>query len=114
MKTKIKLLMSTIALLLFLQKAYSQSDIAGVGTGHVRVNGYYVGWDNTGAIGPLNIRNDFNQPIDFSTNTFQRMYIAGGGANFGFVGIGSNVPTSKLHINALSLTTPGIFRTDGR
>lgn len=64
----------------------------------------FVGWNNGGVSGPLNIRNDFNDNINFFTATpsFQRMIIRGqAGFNQGFVGIGNGFvnPQSLLHIH---------------
>ncbi len=69
--------------------------------------GNYIGW----AIGntfPLEIRHNANQPINFFTNSTQRMTILGSN---GYVGIGITTPTSVLHINKTN--TGEMFRTNG-
>ncbi len=78
-----------------------------------------LGYDGTvlggGAPKVLEIRNDFNLPIEFHTNGTQRMYIANGGATNGFVGIGSNfsTPASLLHVNGTNNNTGNLFETTG-
>ncbi len=67
--------------------------------------GPFLGWNTTGPAGPLDIRNDFNQPIFFATNTFTRMIInnGGGGLAGGRVALGNNligfVPQDRLHLH---------------
>lgn len=53
---------------------FGQADIAGV-LGHQRTAGRFCGWaPGLGSIpGSLEIRNDFNFPITFHTNGFQRL-----------------------------------------
>jgi len=119
MTTKLKLSFSILSMLYFCNLSYSQSDVAGP-TGHLRVPGYFVGWSpGLGSVaGPLDIRNDFTQPIDFWTNSFRRMRITDGGSgqNLGRIAMGNNLPTnftplSRLHlhqdagINSIRFTT---------
>ena len=67
-----------IILLLVLTRTFivfSQSDVAGIPFGHQRLAGRYVGWSPLapGSVsGDLQIRNDFNQPINFFTNSTQK------------------------------------------
>ena len=56
----------------------------------------FLGWDNTGTAGNLEIRNDFNNSIDLFTNGTQRMTILSGGN----VGIGTASPVTGLHLNS--------------
>lgn len=76
-----------------------------------------LGYDGTvlggGAPKVLEIRNDFNLPIEFHTNGTQRMYIANGGVTNGFIGIGSNfsTPFSLLHVNGVNNATGNLFQT---
>lgn len=60
----------------------------------------YVGWNGLGPNpGPLDIRNDFAQPINFFTATVQRMIILdGAGPNGGFVGIGNGFATPNQRL----------------
>ena len=63
-----------------------------------------LGW-TSGTPGPLDIRNDLvNQPINFFTQSAQRMTILGGpvgGPTTGFVGIGTiSSPTEKLEVES--------------
>jgi hypothetical protein len=55
--------------------AFSQSDISGPFFGHQRTNARYVGWSpGLGSVaGPLDIRNDFNEPINLYTNGIQNL-----------------------------------------
>lgn len=57
--------------------SFSQSDIAGPVFGHQRIPGRYVGWSpGFGSIsGDLQIRNNFNQPINLFTNNIWRASI---------------------------------------
>ena len=79
---------------LLCKSVFSQSDVSGIGLGHLRTsNAFYVGWTpGLGSIpGTLDVRNDFNDNINFFTGTTvaQRMTILGApGFNQGFVGIG--------------------------
>jgi hypothetical protein len=78
---------------------------------NVRTPAAFVGWNGLGPnAGPLEIRNDFNQPILFATNNFNRMIIDNGagvgnaGLNGGRISIGNNlpnnfVPQSRVHIH---------------
>ena len=84
---------------------FSQADVVGPVNGHKRQPGRYVGWapGNNSVAGPLDIRNDFNEPIDFYTNGIQHMKImAGTGSNSGFIGLGPNLtgltPGDRLHL----------------
>lgn len=56
---------------------FSQADIANPVFGHQRTNVRYLGWTpGPGSIlGPLDIRNDFNAPIQLFTNNIQRIHI---------------------------------------
>jgi hypothetical protein len=104
MKREIKLLISTLSALLFCQQLYSQANVAGL-LGHVRVAGYYAGWNTSGVVGSFDLRNDFaGQPINFFTAATQRMTITG---TTGFVGIGNNftAPVSMLHLHDGSSST---------
>lgn len=42
---------------------------------NVRTGGYFLGWDNNGTTGSLEIRNDFDQPINIFNSGSQRAYI---------------------------------------
>ncbi len=88
-----------------LQNIHAQTTVMG----NVRPPGTpYLGWDGTGIFpGSLEIRNNFNQPIDFYTNNSAtpRMRIA----SAGWVGIGSSNPSSVLHLNKVN--TGEMFRT---
>jgi hypothetical protein len=103
MKTIIKILISTLFVIISINKIIAQVDIASPITGHIRNNGYYVGWDNTGTQGSLEIRNDFSDHINFSTNGNPRMTILGsntpGYTNEGFVGIGTSTPAYRLDVS---------------
>lgn len=82
----------------------------------------FLGWNNTGTPGSLDVRNDFtgSQPINFFTGgnaaANQRLTILGSAGN-GYVGVGSgfNTPQALLHINgnATTGTTGEVFRTSG-
>ncbi|HRP39806.1 MAG TPA: tail fiber domain-containing protein [Chitinophagales bacterium] len=72
MKTKNYIFIGALLLASVSQKSFAQSDISGA-TGHVRQNNFYVGWNNAGTAGSLDIRNDFNQPINIFTYNAQRM-----------------------------------------
>ena len=91
---------------------FGQSDVSGPFLGHQRQAGRFVGWSpGFGSVaGPLQIRNDFNEPITFHTNSAQRMHINGNvsAINQGFVGIGTNftAPQSRLHINEFDPSPP--------
>ncbi len=55
----------------------------------------FLGWDNiTGTAGSLEIRNNFNRPIKFFTNTSQRAIVD----SLGNFGIGITIPTTRLHV----------------
>src|ERR1700741_5379242 len=60
----------------------------------------FVGWNGLGVSRPLQIRNDFNEPITMSTTGTQHLYIANG-SNAGRIGIGPSfsAPQSLLHLN---------------
>ncbi len=90
---------------------FSQSSISGPGVGHQRQAGRYVGWapGNNSVAGPLEIRNDFNQPISFHTSGVQRMIIT----QQGRVGIGAQAPTTLLQVDGQPLITGDLFRTIG-
>jgi hypothetical protein len=70
----------------------------------------FVGWSGAGPGGPrdLDVRNNYNRPVNFFTNGVQRMTIVG---NTGWVGIGITTPTSVLHINKTN--TGEMIRTNG-
>lgn len=55
---------------------FSQADIANPVFGHQRTNIRYLGWTpGPGSVaGPLDIRNDFNEPINMYTNGVQRIF----------------------------------------
>ncbi|MEW6469358.1 MAG: hypothetical protein AB1458_10550 [Bacteroidota bacterium] len=82
---------------------FSQSTVSGIGFGNTRTTGLeFLGWNNLGVSGSLNIRNDFaNQPINFLTGGatlgFQRMTIRPNG----FVGIGNGFtnPIFRLDVD---------------
>jgi hypothetical protein len=88
---------------------------------NVRTPAAFVGWNGLGPnAGPLEIRNDFNQPILFATNNFNRMIIDNGagfgnaGLNGGRISIGNNLPNnfapqSRVHIHQ---TGGGPFSTN--
>jgi hypothetical protein len=103
MKTQIKLLVIILANV-FYSKIFSQVDQSGF-TGHYRTNSaFYVGWDGiNGSSGPLEIRNDWSDHINFYTNGSQRMTILGNntvtGTTAGNVGIGTTSPTQSLQVN---------------
>lgn len=100
MKIKIAILIGVLLLAGVSQQSIAQSDIFGTPSGHVRQNGYYVGWNGTGSqSGSLDIRNDFtSHPINFYTGTSGNLRIrinAGnateaqtGAPTPGYVGIG--------------------------
>ena len=66
----------------------------------------FNGWDGTGPNpGSLQIRNNFDDLIEFHTNNLQRMTILGGPVTNGFVGIGSNLTTYTPLFNLDVLST---------
>ena len=79
MKTHIKLLVIILINILY-SKIFSQADQS-CPFGHYRTSSsYYVGWDGiNGSSGTLDIRNDWNQPIDFYTNTTIKMQLTANG-----------------------------------
>jgi hypothetical protein len=90
MKKYIIFLLSALSIVLIYKQGYSQANVAGGAPGHARVGGFYLGWNAAGAAGTLDIKNDFNNRIDFYTNTNFRMKIMGGpNTTGGFVGIGN-------------------------
>ena len=96
MKTKTRIIYFLLTVCLF-DNAFGQSDIAGVGTGHVGVSGYYVGWNSSTAI-PLEIRTNNTlapQPIEFYTANALRMTIGTAGT----VGILTTPGTNGLLVN---------------
>jgi hypothetical protein len=111
MKTQMKILLCALITILMFNQSQAQSDIVGIGTGHIRANGYYLGWNPTGVAGSLVVRNDFaGWPINFftggATPLFQRMTILGSGGPFaGFVGINTPTPGFRLEVdNDINLT----------
>lgn len=103
-------LMAAIGIILLsFSSSSAQSDVLT----HVRSNTFFVGWDNTGTSGSLEIRNDFTQPINFFTNGSQQATILSNGN----VGIGTAFsPTFKLDIDAgdINLTDDYFsYRIDG-
>jgi len=122
MKTKLLFLN---ALLLISIISFSQTSVpSNVRTSPIQ----FLGW-NAGIPGPLNIRNDFNQPIWFGTNNFRRMVIDNGnlGPAGGQIAMGNNLPggfapSARLHLhqtfNSRVVTkftnaTTGNLATDG-
>lgn len=78
MKTKIRL--SVIFLLVIICTTFSSSFGQSTAIGNGRVAGRFLGWDNSGTSGTLEIKNDFSsQPINFSTSSNQRVAIDGNG-----------------------------------
>lgn len=81
------------------------------GNNRTGLPGQFLGY-NTGTSGPLDIRNDFNDRINFFTNTQTRMFIDGGsGINGGRIAIGNNlpvgfVPQSRIHIHQVGNPIP--------
>ncbi|MBN4077666.1 hypothetical protein JYT25_00795, partial [bacterium AH-315-C20] len=71
----------------------------------------FTGWDGTGPnFGPLEIRNNFTEPIEFFTNNVERMTIRGQvGFNEGFVGINENNPQFRLDIDGQLNISDNIF-----
>lgn len=78
---------------------------------HVRVSGYYVGWDGVGGTsGSLEVKNNFNSDINFSTNSTQRATIlANGNMGIGTATSGQKLTVSVGEINCAFLPTV-IFR----
>ena len=74
----------------------------------------FNGWDGTGLNpGSLQIRNDFDDLIEFHTNNLLRMTVLGGPITSGFVGIGTPTPTRRLNvIDDIDLTS-GTFPNSG-
>lgn len=90
--------MRRISLLIFtitigcISQSFAQSSRSGVGGNMRAATPDYLGWDNTGIAGSLQIRNDFNQPIQFHTNGVQRMHI---NENLtGYTYLGNNIPVN--------------------
>ncbi len=121
MKKAIQMIVIINFMLLSINILYGQSNY----NSHTRVNGYYLGWDNSGSnSGNLDVRNDWNRPIHFFTNNIHRMRInadsawqCGGWANQnvnGFVGISptgffeNNKPWSMLHLDGPDNTGAGL------
>ena len=106
-----KKLITIVFLALIANVTFSQSTIPG----NVRpLTVAYLGWDGTGVnTGSLEIKNNFAQPINFSTGGFQQMTILGSG-NVGFVGIGKNFtsPASLLSVDGTLNPTGEVFRTN--
>lgn len=103
MKTKIKL---AIAIIISMS---SESVMAqATQATNVRTSGFYLGWDNTGTSGALDIKNDFSQPIRFYTNASASPYMTIlGSTNPGFVGIGTTAPGELFEVSGgnIKLTT---------
>ncbi len=70
---KKQILLGTVAFLFYGTTAFGQ----GGTLGHTSVPLEYLGWAGPGfgPAQPLNIRNNFNQPINVFTNNFQRLTI---------------------------------------
>lgn len=122
----------SVSLALALQ-TFSQSDVSGPGIGHQRQPGRYVGWTpGLGSIpGDLQIRNNFNQPINLFTNNIWRASITTNNgltntnlANYNFnvapqtgdgiqvrAGVGSN-PAASIDIFT-SFSNQTFLRMDG-
>ena len=68
------------------------------------VSGQFLGW-NLGIIGPLNIRNDFNERINFNTNTFNRVFIDKGfnGQTGGRVAFGNALTVGFTPVDRVNL-----------
>lgn len=71
---------------------------------------FQLGWDNTGTSGSLELRNDFNQPINFFTNNFLSGTIDPGGPVFlgcqaGSLNAGVGVYNTGIGYQALKNTT---------
>ena len=97
MRNQFKLLITVLSIALISKYGFSQADISG-GTGHVRVAGYYCGWNAGGTAGSFDLRNDFaGQPINFLTGAIQRMTILG---TNGYVGIRTASPIFPLDVRA--------------
>lgn len=59
----------------------------------------FLGWNNVGTAGTLEIRNDFTNHINFFTDGTQKMTILGTNDNEdGNVGIGLVAPKARLHV----------------
>lgn len=99
MKKQIIILLSILAMIPISNQCYSQATVANIG-GNVRVNGYFLGWDNTGTSGSLEIRNDFQNPINFLTNNGgKRMKIqSDGNIILGAYGVGGSNVTAYNHV----------------
>ncbi len=91
MKTKHHLII-TIILACITEITYAQATLQS----NVRPpTAAFNGWDGTGLNpGSLEIRNNFNRPIKFFTNTSQRATID----SLGNFGVGILVPTVRLHV----------------
>src|SRR5688572_2545884 len=91
MKPSIKLLIITLVItnVTFNQTLGQSTDI-----GNERIPGLFLGWDNTGTAGSLEIRNDFNESIYFKINTTNRAKID----SLGKFGIGISLPLRRLHV----------------
>ena len=107
---KIKLILSSFG---FLLPLISTSQVTGVSNN--RTPGWFLGWNNTfGTAGLLDIRNDWNFPMNFSTNLLQRMNLRPAnnlnltpypnGNNAGYLALGA--PTFNSPLWHLSIQTP--------
>ncbi|MBK8846781.1 MAG: hypothetical protein IPO27_09670 [Bacteroidetes bacterium] len=94
MNSKISL---TIVMLILMQCAlYGQTTI--LGNNRPAIGPNFLGWNNLGTPGTLEIRNDLaNQPINFFTNNLQRMTIRG---NDGFIGMNNPTPIFNLTVGS--------------
>ncbi len=95
MKRKVKLLIITIVagFSAIVSDSYGQTTQA---TNNRDQTSWFLGWNTSGqaGAGPLNIKNDFNRPIKFFTNTSQRAVFD----SLGNFGIGTVAPLSRLHV----------------
>lgn len=99
-----------IVIFLFISNLNLQSQVSNL-TNTSLIKSEFLGWDGFGIVKSLDIRNDFNQSINFSTNKTQRMTIS----SSGFVGVGNNfnTPLSVLHVNGNKNNSGEVFRTNG-
>lgn len=98
------ILLSSVAFLFYGTTVFGQ----GGNIGNNSSSGGFLGFNGIGLSQPLQVRNDFNQPINFFTGNTQRMTILGadnllGAPQYateraGNVGIGTRHPLTLLHM----------------